>query len=233
MSRPSVLSRNSHFVIGLLLGLVISCYIPQGIWELVQQEECPQEAAENLLIERFGQDFEPHLNLINKPLAAKKPVSQRVTPPLLPLPQCNVFVLSSTFSPWFLSLTLSFCIAVAMIIVCSRKNQHNFRTWSTHQSESVLIEEREWESKLSPTCANTNANVKHVHVGTVTSRLCVCVCTWLIISSNLLTFLLITFRFRTSLFLISVRKHTHTHMLAYPTFAHVQRQRKQTSLFFI
>lgn len=176
MSRPSVLSRNSHFVIGLLLGLVISCYIPQGIWELVQQEECPQEAAENLLIERFGQDFEPHLNLINKPLAAKKPVSQRVPPPLLPLPQCNVFVLSSTFSPWFLSLTFSLCIAAAMIIVCSRKNQHNFRTWSTHQSESVLIEEREWESKLSPTCANTNANVKHVHVGTVTSRLCVCVC---------------------------------------------------------
>lgn len=82
MSRPSVLNRNYHFVIGLLLGLVISCYIPQEIWELVQQEECPQEVAENLLIERFGQDFEPHLNLINKPLAAKKPVSQRVSPAL-------------------------------------------------------------------------------------------------------------------------------------------------------
>lgn len=75
MRRPSALSRNHYFVIGLLLGLVLSCYIPQDIWELVQQEECPQEAAENLLIERFGQDFEPHLNLINKPLAAKKPVS--------------------------------------------------------------------------------------------------------------------------------------------------------------
>ncbi|XP_030381520.1 chondroitin sulfate synthase 2 isoform X2 [Scaptodrosophila lebanonensis] len=73
MRRPSALSRNHYFVIGLLLGLVLSCYIPQDIWELVQQEECPQEAAENLLIERFGQDVEPHLNLINKPLAAKKP----------------------------------------------------------------------------------------------------------------------------------------------------------------
>ncbi|KAH8396317.1 hypothetical protein KR222_008113 [Zaprionus bogoriensis] len=80
MSRPSVLSRNSHFVIGLLLGLVLSCYIPQGIWELVQQEECPQEVAENLLIERFGQDFELHLNLINKPLAAKKPVKNVMRP---------------------------------------------------------------------------------------------------------------------------------------------------------
>ncbi|EDV91745.1 GH24546 [Drosophila grimshawi] len=75
MRRPSALSRNHYFVIGLLLGLVLSCYIPQNIRELVQQEECPQEVAENLLIERFGQDFEPHLNLINKPLAAKKPVS--------------------------------------------------------------------------------------------------------------------------------------------------------------
>lgn len=145
MSRPSVLSRNSHFVIGLLLGLVISCYIPQGIWELVQQEECPQEAAENLLIERFGQDFEPHLNLINKPLAAKKPVSQRVPPHPLghnhsALNSCSPArsLLGLCLS---LYLSLSLCIAAAMIIVCSRKNQHNFRTWSTHQSESVLIEE--------------------------------------------------------------------------------------------
>lgn len=80
MRRPSALSRNHYFVIGLLLGLVLSRYIPQDIWELVQQEECPQEAAENLLIERFGQDFEPHLNLINKPLAAKKPVKNVMRP---------------------------------------------------------------------------------------------------------------------------------------------------------
>ncbi|XP_034659870.1 chondroitin sulfate glucuronyltransferase [Drosophila subobscura] len=81
MRRPvAALSRNHYFVIGLLLGLVLSCYIPQDIWELVQQEECPQEAAENLLIERFGQDFEPHLNLINKPLAAKKPVKNVIRP---------------------------------------------------------------------------------------------------------------------------------------------------------
>jgi len=72
MRRPfTALNRNHYFVIGLLLGLLLSWHIPEDIWE----EECPEEAAENLLIERFGQEFEPHLNLINKPLAAKKPVS--------------------------------------------------------------------------------------------------------------------------------------------------------------
>lgn len=76
--RRSSLSRNHYFVIGLFLGLVLSFYVPQDIWELVQQEECPQEAAENSLIEKFGQEFEPHLNLINKPLAAKKTVSTSV-----------------------------------------------------------------------------------------------------------------------------------------------------------
>ena len=75
MRRASSLSRNHYFVIGLFLGLILSFYVPQDIWELVQQEECPQQVAENSLIEKFGQEFEPHLNLINKPLAAKKPVS--------------------------------------------------------------------------------------------------------------------------------------------------------------
>lgn len=76
--RRSSLSRNHYFIIGLFLGLVLSFYVPQDIWELVQQEECPQQVAENSLIEKFGQEFEPHLNLINKPLAAKKPVSLKL-----------------------------------------------------------------------------------------------------------------------------------------------------------
>ncbi|XP_075156017.1 chondroitin polymerizing factor [Haematobia irritans] len=74
------LSRNHYFIIGLFLGLILSFYVPQDIWELVQQEECPQEAAENSLIEKFGQEFEPHLNLINKPLAAKKTVKNVIRP---------------------------------------------------------------------------------------------------------------------------------------------------------
>ncbi|XP_058975095.1 chondroitin sulfate glucuronyltransferase [Musca domestica] len=78
--RRTSLSRNHYFVIGLFLGLVLSFYVPQDIWELVQQEECPQEAAENSLIEKFGQEFEPHLNLINKPLAAKKTVKNVIRP---------------------------------------------------------------------------------------------------------------------------------------------------------
>lgn len=115
MRRPSALSRNHYFVIGLLLGLVLSCYIPQDIWELVQQEECPQEVAENLLIERFGQDFEPHLNLINKPLAAKKPVSPN---------KSTSISIAFNCSP---ALALSFSLA--------RNIEMFFCTWSTRQSE--------------------------------------------------------------------------------------------------
>lgn len=74
--RRSALNRNHYFVFGIVVGLALSFYLPQDIWELVQQEECPQQVAEHNLIEKFGQDFEPHLNLINKPLAAKKPVSE-------------------------------------------------------------------------------------------------------------------------------------------------------------
>lgn len=74
--KRSTLNRNYYFVFGLILGLVLSFYVPQDVWDLVQNEECPQQLAENSLIEKFGQDFEPHLNLINKPLAAKKPVSR-------------------------------------------------------------------------------------------------------------------------------------------------------------
>ncbi|KAH8367529.1 hypothetical protein KR200_008803 [Drosophila serrata] len=81
MRRPvAALSGKHYIVIGVLLGIVLRCYIPEGMWKLVEQEECPQEAAENRLIERFGQDFEPHLNLINKPLEAKKPVKNVIRP---------------------------------------------------------------------------------------------------------------------------------------------------------
>lgn len=73
--RRSALSRNHYFVFGILVGLALSFYLPEDVWDLVQKEECPQEAAENSLIEKFGEEFEPHLNLISKPLAAKKPVS--------------------------------------------------------------------------------------------------------------------------------------------------------------
>lgn len=52
------------------MGLFLSFYIPENVWDLVQSE-CPELE----MIEKFGEDFEPHLNLINKPLAAKKPVS--------------------------------------------------------------------------------------------------------------------------------------------------------------
>lgn len=75
MRKPGFgLNRNHYFAFGFLLGLFLSFYIPENVWDLVQSE-CPELAQENILIEKFGEDFEPHLNLINKPLAAKKPVS--------------------------------------------------------------------------------------------------------------------------------------------------------------
>lgn len=71
MRKPGFgLNRNHYFVFGFLLGLFLSFYIPENVWDLVQSE-CPELE----MIEKFGEDFEPHLNLINKPLAAKKPVS--------------------------------------------------------------------------------------------------------------------------------------------------------------
>ncbi|XP_050331692.1 chondroitin sulfate glucuronyltransferase [Bactrocera neohumeralis] len=78
--RRSALSRNHYFVFGILVGLALSFYLPEDVWDLVQKEECPQEAAENSLIEKFGEEFEPHLNLISKPLAAKKPATNVIRP---------------------------------------------------------------------------------------------------------------------------------------------------------
>lgn len=76
MRRLDRFKRKHCFVLSVAMGLMLSLYVPEILFELIQQE-CPQEAAENLLIERFGQDFEPQLNLVNKPLAAKKPVRVR------------------------------------------------------------------------------------------------------------------------------------------------------------
>ncbi|XP_055842343.1 chondroitin sulfate glucuronyltransferase [Episyrphus balteatus] len=77
--KRSALNRNHYFVFGFLLGLILSFYIPEDIWELVQNE-CPQTAEIHSFEKKFGQDFEPHLNLINKPLAAKKPVKNVIRP---------------------------------------------------------------------------------------------------------------------------------------------------------
>ncbi|KAH8314021.1 hypothetical protein KR067_012828 [Drosophila pandora] len=79
MRRLDRFIRNHCFLLSLAIGLVLSLCVPEILIELIQPE-CPQEAAENLLIERFGQDFEPQLNLVNKPLAAKKPVKNVIRP---------------------------------------------------------------------------------------------------------------------------------------------------------
>lgn len=124
-----------------------------------------------------------------------------------------------------LSLTFSLCIAAAMIIVCSRKNQHNFRTWSTHQSESVLIEERErvnWALRVP-------IQMQMLNMCMCAQWRVVCVCAHgslyqAIYWPSCLSHFAFVFRF--SSFRLG-NTHIHTHMLAYPTFAHVQRQRRR------
>ncbi|XP_055370985.1 chondroitin sulfate glucuronyltransferase [Condylostylus longicornis] len=72
------LNRNHYFILGFLLGLILSFYIPEDVWELAQDaaSNCPGIVED----ERFGEGFEPHLNLINKPLAAKKRAKTVIRP---------------------------------------------------------------------------------------------------------------------------------------------------------
>lgn len=77
------LSRNQLFVIGFLVGLVLTICMPDNFWEIAQQE-CPDAAVtEQFSPTKIGatiDDFEPRLNLVNKPMAAKKTVKNIVRP---------------------------------------------------------------------------------------------------------------------------------------------------------
>lgn len=111
------LNRNHYFIFGFLLGLVLSFYIPENVWDLVQSE-CPQLALENNLIEKFGEDFEPHLNLINKPLAAKKPVSLSIRYKIWPWSLLSVklkIVCASHLRTHFLSHAWNFNLYIAVL----------------------------------------------------------------------------------------------------------------------
>lgn len=72
-------SRNNLLIIGFLFGLILTFFIPENAWDIVQQE-CPEASTEKI-DEKFNpNDFEPHLNLINKPMAAKKAIKNIVRP---------------------------------------------------------------------------------------------------------------------------------------------------------
>ena len=77
------LSRNQFFVIGFVLGLIGTICMPDHAWEITQQE-CPEvggiDASGQTKITLSNEDFEPRLNLVNKPMAAKKTVKNIVRP---------------------------------------------------------------------------------------------------------------------------------------------------------
>lgn len=75
-------TRNHCFVLGVLFGLVLTLFIPEDAWTIATKE-CPKAAA----LQRYGRPiipgpeaFEPHLNLVNKPMSAKKLVKNIVRP---------------------------------------------------------------------------------------------------------------------------------------------------------
>ncbi|XP_055617714.1 chondroitin sulfate synthase 2 [Toxorhynchites rutilus septentrionalis] len=74
-------SRNQYFLVGLLIGFLYSCYMPQDLTEIIT--ECPEatEQASRLADEaKYGSEFEPQLNLEQKPMTAKKQVKNIVRP---------------------------------------------------------------------------------------------------------------------------------------------------------
>uniref|UniRef100_A0A1S4KFX2 Hexosyltransferase n=1 Tax=Culex quinquefasciatus TaxID=7176 RepID=A0A1S4KFX2_CULQU len=75
------ISRNQYFLVGLLIGFLYSYYMPQDLTEIVT--ECPEATErEHLLAEdaKYGSEFEPQLNLEQKPMTARKQVKNIVRP---------------------------------------------------------------------------------------------------------------------------------------------------------
>lgn len=77
------LSRNHYFVVGILLGLILTLMIPEDAWTITE-DECPEttETSKNLngINANDIDELEPHINLINKPMAAKKVVKNIIRP---------------------------------------------------------------------------------------------------------------------------------------------------------
>lgn len=73
--RLKQLSRNHFFLIGFVVGLILTICLPDRAWE-ISKEECPEMEEAKLQ----SDDFEPRLNLINKPMTAKKTVKNIIRP---------------------------------------------------------------------------------------------------------------------------------------------------------
>lgn len=77
LTRLKQLNRNHFFLIGFTVGLVLTICMPDHAWEITAQE-CPELEVKRL--ESTIDDFEPRLNLINKPMIAKKIVKNIIRP---------------------------------------------------------------------------------------------------------------------------------------------------------
>lgn len=73
--RLKQLSRNHFFLIGFIVGLILTICLPDRAWEL-SKEDCPEIESTKFM----NDDFEPQLNLINKPMTAKKAIKNIVRP---------------------------------------------------------------------------------------------------------------------------------------------------------
>lgn len=74
------LDRNHFFFIGFVVGLILTICLPDNAWEITEQE-CPDTInIEATKILAQDDDFEPRLNLVNKPMTAKKTAKNIVRP---------------------------------------------------------------------------------------------------------------------------------------------------------
>lgn len=74
------LSRNHYFVVGVLFGLFVALFLPEDAWTTIGDKDCPAARAPSVAEQRISDDFEPRLNLANKPMAAKKTVKNIIRP---------------------------------------------------------------------------------------------------------------------------------------------------------
>lgn len=79
--RLKQLNRNHFFLIGFAVGLVLTICMPDHAWQIAEQE-CPETVTGNdpNRMQPSADDFEPRLNLINKPMAAKKMAKNIIRP---------------------------------------------------------------------------------------------------------------------------------------------------------
>lgn len=78
--RSSQLSANQYFIISLVCGFLISFYWPD---KYIQESDCSQQSDSSSFKDEYSQlneDFEPQLNLAQKPMIAKKQVKSIVRP---------------------------------------------------------------------------------------------------------------------------------------------------------